>query len=152
MKGERVREYLTKNQVPYISIPHRVAFSSHRTAHAAHVSGKMLAKTVLVRVDDTIIMIVMPASQKVDTRNLRSLFLAQKVELAREDDFRELFPDCEVGGMPPFGNLYGIDVYVSERLTQDDEIVFNAGTHSELLKMKYRDFEKLVHPRILKFV
>ena len=152
MKGERVREFLTKHQIPYISIPHRIAFSSHRTAHAAHISGKYLAKTVLVKVDDRMVMIVMPASQKMEIRNLRSIFLAQKVELAHEDEFREMFPDCEIGGMPPFGNLYGVDVYVSERLTRDEEIAFNAGTHTELLRMKYSDFEKLVHPKILKYV
>lgn len=152
MKGERVREYLTKNQVPYISIPHHIAYSAHRTAHAAHISGKLLAKAVLVKVDDRLVMIVMPANQKVDVRNLRSAFLAHRVELAHEDDFKEMFPDCEVGGEPPFGNLYGLDVYVSERLVQDEEILFNAGTHTELLQMKYHDFEKLVHPRVLKFV
>ncbi len=152
MKGERLREYLTRNHINYQSIAHRPAYSSDRIAHTAHVPGKMLAKPVMVKVDDKLIMVVVPSNHKINFRNLKSTFLAHRVELAHEEEFAELFPDCETGGMPPFGNLYGVDVFISEDLREDEEIVFNAGNHTELIKLRYDDFERLVHPRVMKFV
>ena len=94
---------------------------------------------------------MLPASYKVDLEGLQAATGAGHVELASEEEFKNLFPNCEVGAMPPFGNLYDMDVYVAETLTEDEEIAFNAGTHTELIRLRYDDFERLVQPRVLAF-
>ena len=96
-------------------------------------------------------MTVLPASYKIDFHLLKEIFNTDKVELATEMEFKDRFPDCEVGAMPPFGNLYDLEVYVAESLTEDEEIAFNAGTHTELMKLTYADFERLAKPILLKF-
>ena len=111
----------------------------------------MLAKTVMVKIDDKMAMAVLPASYKVSFRLLKTTAGASKVELANEQEFRDMFPEAEVGAMPPFGNFYGMEVFVDESLSQDDEIAFNAGSHTELIKLAYRDFERLVKPTLAKF-
>jgi Ala-tRNA(Pro) deacylase len=105
----------------------------------------------MVKLDGKMAMAVLPASYKVDFDLLKSASGASKVELASEAEFKDAFPECEVGAMPPFGNLYGMEVFVAESLAEDEEIAFNAGTHTELIKLKYEDFENLVKPRKLKF-
>ena len=110
-----------------------------------------MAKTVMVKMDNKLAMAVLPANCKVDFQLLKEAAGANQVELAREQDFQTQFPDCEVGAMPPFGNLYGMEVYVEEALKQDDEIGFNAGTHSEIIILAYKDFENLVHTRVAHF-
>jgi len=117
----------------------------------AHVSGKEMVKTLIVKINGELKMAVIPANQMLNMRLLKNLYSTEDVELARESEFAELFSDCELGAMPPFGNLYGIEEFVSEELTKDEEIAFNAGTHTEVIKMKYNDFERLVKPRILNF-
>lgn len=114
----------------------------------AHIHGKDLAKTVIVKVDGKLAMAVVPASHKVRLDHLRSTVGAKHVELASEQDFKDKFPGCDIGAMPPFGNLYDMDVYVSETLSQDEEIAFNAGSHTELIQLPYQDFERLVHPKV----
>ena len=106
---------------------------------------------MIVKIDGKLAMAVLPASYKVSFEQLKSELAADKVRLAYEQEFMDKFPDCEVGAMPPFGNLYGMDVYVAESLTEEEEIAFNACSHTELIKLKYKDFDKLVKPKRLKF-
>jgi Ala-tRNA(Pro) deacylase len=105
----------------------------------------------MVKIDDTMTMAVLPASYRVDFELLKSATGAHKVGLAAEKEFKDMFPECEIGAMPPFGNLYGMEVYVAESLAKDGEIAFNAGTHTELVKISYKDFETHVRPKLAKF-
>src|SRR5262249_488627 len=113
--------------------------------------GKEMAKTVVVRLDGRMAMAVLPANQKVALSELREAAGGAKASFVTEDEFKDLFPDCETGAMPPFGNLYGMDVYVATPLAADEEIAFNAGSHTELIKMPFQDFERLVHPKVANF-
>jgi len=151
MPAKKLKEFLDSNKVKYVAISHSPAFTAQEIAASAHVPGKELAKTVLVTVDGKMAMAVLPASYRVDVRLLREAAGASAVELAMEREFKGMFPDCELGAMPPFGNLYGMDVYVAQSLSEDENIAFNAGTHTELIRMRYSDFERLVKPRVLKF-
>jgi len=147
----KLREYLEKNGAPYEIVTHSPAFTAQRTADSAHIKGKDLAKTVVVRVDGELAMAVLPASYKVNLELLQDILGAEDVTLASETEFKDMFPDCEVGAMPPFGNLYGLEVYVAQNLTENETIAFNACSHTELLRMSYSDYERLVQPRVLKF-
>jgi len=151
MSLARVKEFLDGQRVRYVAISHAPAYTAQEVAAFAHVPGKELAKTVMVRIDGEMAMAVLPASLQVDCRLLATAAGARSVEIAREEDFERLFPDCEVGAMPPFGNLYGMAVFVEERLAEDAEIAFNAGTHAELVRLAYRDFARLVDPRVARF-
>lgn len=132
-------------------ITHSPAYTAQEVAASAHIKGKEVAKTVMVKVDGKMAMAVLPASRKVDFALLKKVAKAREVELAGENEFKDVFPDCEIGAMPPFGNLYGMEVFVDESLREDKEIAFNAGSHSELIKMAYKDFERLVKPKIAAF-
>ncbi|MBA2653645.1 MAG: YbaK/EbsC family protein [Gammaproteobacteria bacterium] len=145
-----VKDFLDKNHVNYSVIQHTPAYTAPEIAANCHISGKYLAKVVIIKVDDKFAMVVEPAHQRVNLKSLKELLKGSKIELASESEFQDKFPDCEVGAVPPFGNLYDMDVYVSEKLTKDDQIAFSGGKHTELIKMSYKDFEKLVHPNILK--
>ncbi len=149
MLGERVKQYLNENHVDYESIYHPREFSATRTCQAAHIPGREFAKTVILKIDGKPTMCVVTANQMIYPGYLKNFFRARNIELASERDFKNLFPDCEVGAMPPFGNLYGIDELVSIDLSKDEHIAFNAGTHTDVIRMKYLDFEKLVHPRMV---
>lgn len=151
MAVEQLREFLDENDVKYVTIRHSPSFTAQEIAASAHIPGKELAKSVLVKLDGRMTMVVLPASRRVDFDLLRETTGAAVVELAGEDEFRGIFPGCELGAMPPFGNLYGLDVIVAESLTRDEEIAFNAGSHTELIKLSYRDFARLVDPRVMKF-
>ena len=151
MPAQRLKEYLNKNNIKYISIVHSPAYTAQGIAHSAHISGKELAKTVIVKSDGEMIMVVMPANLKVNLEQFKGILHADVVELACEEEFKFKFPDCELGAMPPFGNLYDMDVYVSDELKKDKEIAFNAGSHTELIRMEYEDFEKLVRPKVVSF-
>ncbi len=151
MPVEKLKNFLDDNNIKYITIKHSPAFTAQQIAANAHVSGKELAKTVMIKLDGKIAMAVLPASYHVDFQLLEEASGALRVGLANEEEFKDMFPDCEVGAMPPFGNLYGMDVYVARSLTEDEEIFFNAGTHSELIRLSYKDFERLVKPKVLKF-
>jgi Ala-tRNA(Pro) deacylase len=151
MPVQKLRKFLDEGGVSYEILEHSPAYTAQEIAAAAHVSGKELAKTVMVKIDGRMAMAVIPASTKVDLDQFLDGTIAQRVELAREQEFEDRFPDCAVGAMPPFGNLYGMDVYVSSELTDDDEIAFNAGSLTELIRLSYRDFERLVRPKVLSF-
>lgn len=151
MPTQKLKTFLDSHRAPYVTIHHSMAFTAQQIAASAHISGKELAKTVMVKVDGKMAMAVLPASFQVDFGLLESAIGASKVELAEEKEFKDRFPECEIGAMPPFGNLYGMDVFVAESLAQDEEIAFNAGSHTELIRMAYKDYERLVNPRILRF-
>jgi Ala-tRNA(Pro) deacylase len=151
MRPSRVKEFLDTNRINYSSIIHPTSYTAQGTAAYAHVSGKELAKTVIVRTDSQLAMAVLPASAQLDLSGLKKATKAKQVSLAAEPEFELKFPDCDLGAMPPFGNLYGMAVYVDEMLTYDKEIAFNAGSHSELVRMKYEDFERVVNPIVGRF-
>jgi Ala-tRNA(Pro) deacylase len=149
MPAKKLKEFLEREHVPFTSIQHKETYTAQETAQAAHVPGYELAKTVMIEMDGKMAMVVVPATRKIILQDLRELTGAARVRFATEDQFRNLFPDCEVGAMPPFGNLYGLEVYVTPGLAADHEIAFNAGTHTEVIKMAFADFERLVHPKIV---
>lgn len=151
MPTQRLKEFLDSNKVKYVAISHSQAFTAQEIAASAHVPGRQLAKTVVVSLDGNMAMAVLPATHHVDLRLLKKAAGAKKVELAGEREFKDLFPDCEVGAMPPFGNLYDLEVYVAANLAEGEEIAFNAGSHTELVRMAYQDFEKLVKPKVVEF-
>lgn len=148
MPLSKLREFLDANKVPYVVISHSVAYTAQGIAALAHIPGKELAKTVMVKLDGQLAMAVVPASRLVDLMALRAAAGVGKAELATESEFKNRFPDCETGAMPPFGNLYGLRVYADQSLTRDKEIVFNAGTHRELVRLGFGDFVRLVTPKI----
>jgi Ala-tRNA(Pro) deacylase len=147
----KLKEYLDENGVKYITMYHSMAFTAQEIAAMAHIPGKELAKTVVVKLDGKMAMAVLPASYKIDFSLLKEASGAGEIALAREHEFKDAFPGCEIGAMPPFGNLYDMDVYVAESLAEDEEIAFNACSHTELIRMPYADFERLVKPVVLRF-
>ncbi len=150
MPIRKLREFLDSHGVKYFVVSHSRAYTALEIAAVSHVPGKELAKTVMVIIDGKMAMVVLPASRQLDFDLLRQATGARDVELASEREFADLFPDCEIGAMPPFGNLYGMDVYVSEELEDDEEISFNAGALTELMRLPYNQFKRLVHPRVAK--
>jgi len=145
--ARRVKEYLEEKQVAYTHCTHRLAYTAQEVAAAQHIPGREMAKTIVVRADDQFVLVILPAVLKIDMRALRDELPFKRVELASEKEFAGLFPDSEVGAMVPFGNLYHLPVYVDQSLSADEEIVFNAGTHVDTIKMKYQDFDRLVQPK-----
>ncbi len=146
---DRLEQYLREQHVAYEVQHHPLAYTAQRVAAAEHVPGKELAKTVIVITDDRSVMVVVPASRNVQVSKLAAALGASQARLAEEREFEALFPDCELGAMPPFGNLYGMDVYVDRMLAEDERIVFRAGTHTETMRMNYADFARLVKPMVV---
>lgn len=151
MVSTRLKELLEKQHVSYRSIAHSEAYDAQRTAQAAHVPGREFAKTVVVRADGKLCMAVLPAMDQVDLDCLRQSLGAHEVALADEEEIRRAFPDCDLGAQPPFGELYGMEVFVSPHLRQDERIAFNGGSHDEAIVMQYADYERLAHPNVLRF-
>lgn len=151
MPAAKLKEFLNKEHVKFVSITHSVAYTAQEIAWITHTPGKELAKTVMVKIDDALAMAVLPASYHVDLSRLKAISGAGAIAVATEREFRSLFPDCETGAMPPFGNLYNMAVYVDESLAADKEIAFNAGTHRELIRIAYEDFNRLVQPMVCQF-
>jgi Ala-tRNA(Pro) deacylase len=151
MPAQTLKGFLDRHNLKYVTVGHSLAYTAQEIAASAHIAGKELAKTVMVKIDDKIAMAVLPASYKVSFDLLKKAAGASKVELANEQEFRDMFPELEVGAMSPFGNLYAMEVFVDESLSQDSEIAFNASSHKELIKLAYRDFERLVKPKLAKF-
>jgi len=147
----RLQEYLDSHHVHYEVLGHQEAYTAPEIAHMLHVSGKMLAKVVMIKADERFVMAVLPSNWKIDFDRLKEALRSSRVRLATEDEFKGLFPDCELGTIPPFGNLYGVEVYVDQFLTEDEEIVFQAGTHLGAVKLRYQDFANLVHPKVAEF-
>ncbi len=150
MRKRQLKKYLDEHKVKYDIIPHSPAYTAQEIAANAHISGRDLAKTVIVKIDGELAMLVGPANRRFNLRKLQDETGADKVELASEFEFQDRFPDCETGAMPPLGNLYDMAVYVDDSLLEDQEIAFNAGNHSELVKMRYEDWAKLVKPKVIR--
>lgn len=146
---KRLKDYLEENGVAYTHCTHRPAYTAQEVAAAQHVPGREMAKTIVLKADNQFVLVVLPAVMKIDLKALGSELPFKHIEMANEKEFASLFPDSEVGAMSPFGNLYGLPVYVDKTLSADEEIVFNAGTHVETIRMKYKDFERLVQPKII---
>ena len=151
MPSRKLKEFLDSHKIKYVSISHSPAYTAQEIAAAAHIKGRSLAKTVMIKVGDKIAMAVLPAECYVDFDLLQEVTGTDQVKLAGEKEFKDLFPDCDVGAMPPFGNLYGLEVYAAESLAKNEEIAFNAGSHSEIIKLAYKDFENLVKPKMVQF-
>jgi len=151
MPVKKLTEFLDQQGVKYVNIGHSPAYTAQEIAASAHVPGKELAKTVVVKLDGAMALAVLPANYGVDFAALAKAAGASKGQLASEEEFSDKFSECEPGAMPPFGNLYGMETYADKRLREDREIVFNAGSHKELLKLAYADFERLVKPKTAEF-
>ncbi|TRX66219.1 aminoacyl-tRNA deacylase [Carboxylicivirga sp. M1479] len=146
----RLENYLNLEHINYKRIVHSRAYTAQKTAAYSHISGNEVAKTVMVKVDGKLCMVVLPASFQVDMKELQKATASKEVRLATESEFKDAFEDCEVGAQPPFGNLYNMEVFVAEKLTEDTTIAFNACNHAELIQMTYKDYQRLVHPTVLK--
>lgn len=151
MPIQKLRDFLDDANIQYESISHQPTETARQTAKAVKMDDKDIAKIVMVRVDGKMTMVVLPASHKIHFNMLERELRARNIELATEDEFKELFPECEVGAMPPFGNLYDLDVIVADALTKDETIAFNAGTHNEVIRMAYKDFESITNPKVASF-
>lgn len=151
MPVKKLKEFLEGNKIKYETISHPEVYTAQEIAASAHIPGKELAKTVVVKIEGRMAMAVLPASHKVDFDRLKEAAKTKKVELASEEEFKEMFPECEIGAMPPFGNLYGMEVFVTESLSEDEKIAFNAGSHKELIRLSYKDFERTVKPKVIEF-
>jgi len=150
MPVKKLREFLDSRNVKYVTVSHSPAFTAQEVAASAHISGKEMAKTVMVKLDGKMAMAVLPANHKVDFTLLKTAAKANTAELATEEEFKGIFPECDVGAMPPFGNLYDMDVLVEESLAENKDIAFNAGSHTEVIRLAYTDFERLVKPKRFK--
>ncbi len=151
MPASKVKQYLDREEIEYEVLFHSPAFTAQEVAAETHISGKQLAKTVMVKVEGKLAMVVLPAAFQIDFARLKVAVGKRRIELATEQEFKDAFPDCEVGATPPFGQLYGLDVIVEESLGDELVIAFCAGTHTELIQMAYRDFERLVQPKVAAF-
>jgi Ala-tRNA(Pro) deacylase len=150
MPRARLEEFLNSNNVQYVVISHSPAYTAQGIAALTHTPGKELAKTVIVKIQGKLAMAVIPASRQVDFFRFKETLGEKELELASEEEFKNSFSDCEVGAMPPFGNLYDMAVFADESLSRDQEIAFNAGSHRELMRLAWADFERLVKPKVLK--
>jgi Ala-tRNA(Pro) deacylase len=148
---QRLEKYLREEGVSFDIVTHSVAYTAQEVAAAQHTPGRRLAKVVLVDADGTLRMLVLPASYRIDFPKFKAVLEADKVRLAREEEFAGTFTDCEVGAMPPFGNLYGLPVYVDSSLAEAREIIFKVGSHTTSMKMSFSDYERLVDPQIVDF-
>lgn len=151
MPNQKLKTFLDEKMVKYITINHSKAFTAQEIVASLHIKGKKFAKTVMVNVDGKMNMAVLPASYRINLEKFRDMLHAKSVEIAGEEEFKQIFPQCEVGAMPPFGNLYDMPVFVAASLVAEDDIYFNAGSHTELIKMRYTDYENLVNPEVVRF-
>jgi Ala-tRNA(Pro) deacylase len=150
MPVKTLKDFLDKNQVKYVSIKHSPAFTAQEIAELSHIHGKQMAKVVMLKIDGRMGMAVTGADHRLDLTVLQEIIpCTNEIFLADEKEFKNLFPDCEVGAMPPFGNLYGMEVYVDSSLAENKEIVFNAGSHTEVIRMSFADFSRLVKPKMI---
>jgi Ala-tRNA(Pro) deacylase len=148
---DRLETYLRENQVAYQVQHHPSAFTAQDVAAKEHIPGKQLAKVVMVMADSNLVMLVVPAPGRVDLPGLAGVLGAKDARLAEESEFANSFPDCELGAMPPFGNLYDMPAYIDRSLANEDTIFFQAGTHTDTMSIKYADFARLVQPNVAEF-
>lgn len=151
MPVEKLKNFLDEHDVRYVSIKHSKAYTAQEIAASAHIPGKEVAKSVVVKLDGEMALAVLPASYSIDFEQLKRATGAPGVELASEDEFEDRFPGCELGAMPPFGGLYDMRTFMDVSLADDEEIAFNAGSHTELIKMSFSDYRRLEEPIDLQF-
>ncbi len=144
----RLDDFLTSRRIAFQRLPHRPVYTANRLAQALHVPGREVAKTVVLRTGSGYILAVMPATHHVDMKRARQELGTEQVDMASEEEMDRLFPDCERGAMPPFGSLYHLDTVVDESLMADEQIVFDAQSHAQAIRMAYRDFDAIEHPRM----
>ncbi len=149
MPTQKLQKFLDSHDIKYVTVQHSLAFTAIDIAKSAHIPIKVMAKTVIIKIASKPAMVVLPAAFKMDLEILQEALNVEGIKLATEQEFSSLFPDCEVGAMPPFGNLYEMDVFVAESISEQDEIAFNAGSHSEVIRMNYKDYERLVSPSLI---
>lgn len=148
---DKLEKYFHDNGVKFQAMTHATAYTAQDVAAAQKVKGKQVAKVVMVLANAKSVMLVLPASYRIDFAKLKGVLAAKEARLAKEEEFSTLFPDCDPGAMPPFGNLYNVPVYVDKSLTEDPEIVFNAGSHRDTMKIAYRDYARLAQPNVADF-
>ncbi|RMF57859.1 MAG: deacylase [Calditrichaeota bacterium] len=144
-----IRDYLDSQRVPFETIHHRRDYTAQETAADTHTKGQDFAKTVILWADNQYYMVVVPATRRIDFDKVKQALKAEKVALASEEEITSICPDCEVGAMPPLGPLFNLPVLISHHLTYDHMITFNGGTHEDVIRMTYRDFDELVKPKVL---
>lgn len=149
MPVNKLKEFLDSQKIKYVSINHSPAYTAQEVAQSAHIAGKEMAKTVIIKVDGDLKMIVMPATTKVDLDIVKNSTKAKNVELASEYEFNSRFPGCELGAMPPFGNLFGMDVLMAKSLAKNEHLAFNAGSHTEVIKLAFKDFKDVVKATVI---
>ena len=147
---KKLKELLDEAKVSYEVCNHPLAYTAQEIAQRQHVSGDQIAKVVMLKVDDKLVMAVITGSQKIHLPAVRASLGAYEVTLATEDEFISRFPDCEIGAMPPFGNLFDLPVYVDPVVAKDETIYFNAGNHVQTVRIRYQDFDKLVNPQVVR--
>jgi Ala-tRNA(Pro) deacylase len=145
---KKITEFLDTHHIPYQHCTHSPAYTAQGLAHVQHISGKELAKVVMVAAKGKMVMTVLPGSHRVELDLLAKLLNTEDLRLATEDEFKDIFPDCDLGAMPPFGNLYGLEVWVDSALESHPTITFNAGTHVETIQMNFADLKRLVAPKM----
>lgn len=148
MIPSRLQMFLEQHKTQFDTMSHPAAFTAQEIAQAAHIKGKSLAKVVILKVDGELVMAVVPACCQLNMTKLQDEMHAETLELATEADFCDEFPECETGAMPAMGNLYGMETIIDEQLTEDHDIAFNAGSHTELIRLTYDEYQKLVHPKV----
>jgi len=148
---KRLEKLFREEEVKFSVSKHAEAYSAQRVAGLLHIPGERLAKVVMVKADEELVMLVLPAPYKLDLAKVRKVLKTTNVHLAREEEFTNLFTDCEVGAMPPFGNLYDLPLYVDSTLTTQPEIAFPAGSHREIMQIAYADFERIARPTVADF-
>ncbi len=147
----RIKRYLEEQGVDYKATVHPTAYTAQQVAQATHTKGKTVAKVVMLKADGKLVMAVLPATHRVSLEKAKAVLAAQDVSLAKEEEFKDLFPDCEVGAEPPFGNLYGVEMIADSVLWEDAQITFNAGTHSDAITIAFTDWLKLTNPKRAEF-
>lgn len=149
MVAKTLKELLDKNKIKYVSKKHSPAFTALEITESTHISSNNFIKTVMVKLDNKLAMVAMlPANKKLDVSALANMVNAKNVEIATEEEFSSKFPDCEIGAMPPIGGLYDMKVYADLTFHKGEEVSFNAGTHSEVITMSYKDYEKIANPTL----
>jgi Ala-tRNA(Pro) deacylase len=150
MSATKLKQFLDSHQIKYVTVIHSPAYTAREIAAAVHIPGKEMAKAVMVRADGKLLMTVLPSTHALSLALLGEVNAAHKLELAEEASFADIFSDCEVGAMPPFGNLYDLEVYAADLLSANEYITFNAGTHAQVIRLRYEDYLALVKPRVVK--
>ncbi|HHF7373397.1 aminoacyl-tRNA deacylase [Legionella bozemanae] len=149
MLNPSIREYMHSHDIAYKTISHPRAYTASQCAQAAHIKGNCFAKSIVVKLDGKFALVAIPAHARLDLNLLKKETHTKRAEIAKEFEFQDKFTDCEVGAIPLFGELYGMDVYLADSLAHKEWLVFNAGNHTQLLKIKSEDFLNLVHPKTL---